>query len=287
MTTLIAALSGGLVAAGLAMFLFWLSPAEPDETRPRRGPGLLVRWRRIPARSRWLALGGLVLGLLIAAVTGWWIAALVIPVAAVGLPVLIVGTPEKSRIERMEAMAEWTRGLAGVLSAGVGLEQALVAMLRSTPPAIGKEVRTLVGRMQARWSSEDALRAFADDLDDPTGDLIAAYLILGARRRGGSLSTVLQNLADSVADDVAARRQVEAERAKPRGAMRWTTIITAVGLTAFSLTGAMAGYASPLGQIALACLLGLYALTLLWMKRMATPRPLPRVIGATVRQDRP
>ena len=39
--------------------------------------------------------------------------------------------------------------------------------------------------------------------------------------------------------------------------------------------------------IALACLLGLYALTLLWMKRMATPRPLPRVIGATVRQDRP
>jgi len=69
--------------------------------------------------------------------------------------------------------------------------------------------------------------------------------------------------------------------------MRWTTIITAVGLTAFSLSGAMAGYSSPLGQIALACLLGLYALTLLWMQRLATPKPLPRFIGSSVRQDRP
>ncbi|MCA0308819.1 MAG: type II secretion system F family protein [Actinobacteria bacterium] len=287
MTALLAALAGGLIAAGLVMLVLWLWPAEPDVARPRRSPGLLVRWRRIPTRTRWLSVCGLGLGALVALFTGWWIAVLVLPVAAVGLPVLIIGTPEKSRIERMEAMAEWTRGLAGVLSAGVGLEQALVAMLKSTPPAISKEVRTLVGRMQSRWTSEDALRTFADDLDDPTGDLIAAYLILGARRRGGSLAAVLQTLADSVAEDVAARRQVEAERAKPRGAMRWTTIITAVGLTAFSLSGAMAGYSSPVGQIALACLLGLYALTLLWMQRMANPRPLPRVIGATVRQDRP
>ena len=287
MTTLIAALSGGLIAAGLVLFVLWLWPAEPDVARPRRSPGLMIRWRRIPARTRWSVVGGIAVGLLVAAFTGWWIAVLVIPVAAVGLPVLIIGTPEKSQIERMEAMAEWTRGLAGVLSAGIGLEQALVAMLKSTPPAIGKEVRSLVGRMQSRWSSEDALRAFADDLDDPTGDLIAAYLILGARRRGGSLATVLQTLADSVAEDVAARRQVEAERAKPRGAMRWTTIITAVGLTAFSLSGAMAGYSSPIGQIALACLLGLYALTLLCMQRLATPKPLPRFLGLSVRQDRP
>ena len=287
MTTLIAATSGGLIAAGLVMFVLWLWPADPDVAKPRRSPGLMIRWRRIPARTRWSVVGGIALGLLVAVFTGWWIAVLVIPVAAVGLPVLIIGTPEKARIERMEAMSEWTRGLAGVLSAGIGLEQALVAMLKSTPPAIGKDVRSLVGRMQSRWSSEAALRAFADDLDDPTGDLIAAYLILGARRRGGSLATVLQTLADSVAEDVAARRQVEAERAKPRGAMRWTTIITAVGLTAFSLSGAMAGYSSPLGQIALGCLLGLYALTLLWMQRLATPKPLPRFIGSSVRQDRP
>ena len=122
MTTLLAAVSGALVAAGLAMSGFWLWPAEPTPAKPRRGPSLADRVRRIPTRTRWLAAGGLVAGLLVAAFTGWWIAALVVPVAAVGLPVLVVDTPEKTRIGRMEAMAEWTRGLAGVLSAGIGLE---------------------------------------------------------------------------------------------------------------------------------------------------------------------
>ena len=49
------------------------------------------------------------MGLLVAAFTGWWIAVLVIPVAAVGLPVLIIGTPERSHIERMEAMGKVVR----------------------------------------------------------------------------------------------------------------------------------------------------------------------------------
>lgn len=287
MTALLAALSGALVAAGLAMFVFWLWPAEPEPARPRRGPSLADRVRRIPARALWLSAGGVIAGVLIAVVTGWWITVFVLPVAAVGLPVLIVGTPEKERIARMEALAEWTRGLAGVLSAGIGLEQALVAMLRSTPPAILPQVRALVGRMQTNWASEDALRAFADDLDDPTGDLVAAYLILGARRRGGSLATVLQSLADSVADDVASRRQIEAERAKPRATMRWVTIITAGGLGLYALSGGMAAYGSPLGQLALAAILALYALSMVWMKRMATPKTLPRIIGTAVRQGRP
>ena len=41
--------------------------------------------------------------------------------------------PERSaaaRIKRLEAMEEWTRSLSGVLTVGVGLEQALVATLR-------------------------------------------------------------------------------------------------------------------------------------------------------------
>ena len=85
-------------------------------------------------------------------------------------------------------------------------EQALVSTLRSTPEPIRPEVARLVSRLRARWSTEDALRAFADDLDDATGDLIAANLILGARRRGAGLASVLEGLAESVAADVRARR---------------------------------------------------------------------------------
>ena len=38
-----------------------------------------------------------------------------------------------TQIARLEAMEEWTRSLSGVLTVGIGLEQALVATLRSTP----------------------------------------------------------------------------------------------------------------------------------------------------------
>jgi hypothetical protein len=120
----------------------------------------------------------------VAVLTGWWVAALVLPAAAAGLPVLLSAPPSTARIDRLEAMEEWTRALSGVLTVGVGLEQALLSTLRSTPQAIRPEVTKLVSRLRARWATEDALRAFADDLDDATGDVIAANLILGARRRG-------------------------------------------------------------------------------------------------------
>jgi len=185
-----------------------------------------------------------------------------------------------ARIERLEAMEEWTRSLSGVLTVGVGLEQALVATLRSTPAPISAEVTRLVARLRARWVTEDALRAFADELDDSTGDLIAANLILGARRRGAGLASVLEGLAESVAADVRARRQVEADRAKPRATARWVTLISAGVLVILALSGTyVAPYRSPLGQVVLVTLLTAYVATLIWMKRMAVGRDLPRFLA--------
>ena len=94
-----------------------------------------------------------------------------------------------------------------------------------------------MARLRARWDTETALRAFADELDDATGDLIAANLILGARRRGAGLASVLEGLAESVAADVRARRQVEADRAKPRATARWVTLISASVLVVLALSG--------------------------------------------------
>jgi Flp pilus assembly protein TadB len=170
--------------------------------------------------------------------------------------------------------------LAGVLTVGVGLEQALVATLRSTPAPIAPEVTRLAARLRARWVTEDALRAFADELDDSTGDLIAANLILGARRRGAGLSSVLEGLAESVAADVRARRQVEADRAKPRSTERWVTVISAGVLVILAVSGSyVTPYRSPFGQVILISLLAAYVATLVWMKRMALGRNLPRFLG--------
>ena len=57
----------------------------------------------------------------------------------VGLPLLLAPTGRAS-VDRLDAMAEWTRSLAGVLTVGVGLEQALIALARSAPAAIRPEV---------------------------------------------------------------------------------------------------------------------------------------------------
>jgi len=233
-------------------------------------------------RTKLLLLAGLLVGVVAWWVTGWVLAVVIGPMAVNGLPMLLATSPAVSRIQRLEAMEEWTRSLSGVLTVGVGLEQALVATLRSTPEPIAPEVTRLVARLRTRWATEDALRAFADELDDATGDLVAANLILGARRRGAGLASVLNGLAESVAADVRARRQVEADRAKPRSTARWVTIISAGVLVVLAVSGSyVEPYSSPIGQVVLVLLLSAYVATLVWMRQMALGKPLPRILGVS------
>ena len=128
------------------------------------------------------------------------------------------------------------------------------------------------------------MRAFADDLDDVTGDLVAANLILAARRRNRSLGSVLQGVAESVAEDVSSRRRVEAGRAKPRGSARLVTAFSLVVLLILAFTGDyIAPYGTPVGQVVLIFLLLAYAGGLLWMRKMAEGKPLPRFLGPGAR----
>jgi Flp pilus assembly protein TadB len=272
-TPLLPALAGGLVAVGLLGIVLGLRPA-PVAPKPPGRPRFTVT-----SRTRILLLAGLGLGVLGWVATGWVLALMIAPAATLGLPILLAAPPAATRINRLEAMEEWTRSLAGVLTVGIGLEQALVATLRSTPAPINTEVTRLVSRLRARWDTETALRAFADELDDATGDLIAANLILAARRRGAGLSSVLEGLAESVAADVRARRQVEADRAKPRSTARWVTVISASVLVVLALSGSyVKPYGSPIGQVILVVLLAAYVATLVWMRRMASGKPLPRFL---------
>lgn len=284
MTPLVPAVGGALVVAGVLGVALGVQRRPVVPPSPRRGPAMPRL--RLSRRSRLLLAGGLVAGVVLALVTGWLLAVVVVPAGVVGLPCLLAFSGEDAKITKREALEEWTRSLSGVLTAGVGLEQALLATLRSTPEAIKPEVGRLVARLRARWSTEAALRAFADDLDDATGDLVAANLILGARRRGPGLAAVLESLAESVAADVRARRQIEADRAKPRETARAVTLITIGVLAVLAFNGSyIAPYKSPIGQLLLLVLLAAYAGVLVWMQKMASGRPLPRFIGAEARKE--
>lgn len=284
MSALVPALAGALILAGIMGAVVGMRPTPVvPATAPTRTkvPGRLTRrLQGLSTRTKQLLVGGFLAGLFIALVTGWFVAIVLVPAAAAGIPFLLSSPEATAQIARIEAMEEWTRSLSGILTAGVGLEQALIATLRSTPDQIRPEVTRLAGRLRARWDTEDALRAFADELDDATGDLIAGNLILAARRRGGGVAAVLEALAESTAADVRARREIESDRAKPRSTARLVTLITVGVLGFMSLTGSyIAPYGSPFGQVVLVILLSLYVAVLIWMKHMARGTKLPRFIG--------
>ena len=284
---LVAAVAAVSLIGGAVLLYAGLKPAPVPIGPPRgsageRFSGLLGSDRQA-RRTRLAGAVGLVLGMLVAAATGWVVAVLLVPAAFVGVPMLLQVSEGKHQIARLEAMEEWTRSLAGVLGAGVGLEQAIQATLsRSTPDAIREEVQLLVARLRARWDTQAALRAVAHDLHDPTGDAIAAGLLLAAERRGRGLAKMLEGIAERAAEDVRNRRRIEADLAKPRSTARWVTVITVGVLAVMALNSSyIEPYGTPLGQLILIVLLSAYVGALLWMRQMAKGESLPRFLGTS------
>lgn len=276
MDTVLAGAAGALVVGGAILAGLGLRRVAREAPRPRR------RTRRVPhgrwARWRWLVAAGA--GALGVALTGWPVVGLIVFAAAVGLPFLLGSAAAASRgIDRVQAIEEWTRRLADVLATGAGLDQGLLVSASTCPPAIASEVGSLVARLSARWPTEQALRAFADDLDDAAGDFVVATLLLASRRRGPGLSSVLTAAAGSVADEVAARRKIEAERAKPCSTARLVTVITLGVATLLMLNGTyLAPYGDGLGQLVLLVIAGAFTGCLLWIRSLTLATPVPRFL---------
>ena len=248
--------------------------SQAPGARPRSLPGL-----RQPRVLRLLmsVLGGVAA----AVVTSLPALGVAVAAAVLALPALLGGDARaNARIDRVEAVEEWARRVADVLAIGVGLEQALVAAARTAPEAIADEALTLSARVSARMPTEEALRRFADELADPSADPVVASLILAARRRGPGVAAALTAIAESVGEEVAARRRVEADRAKPRTTARAVTAITVliigVGLLNRGYTGP---YGTFLGQVVLGATLGFFAAALWWMHSMTVTKPPARLLG--------
>jgi len=263
MTQWLAALAGALLVAGPLLAVAG-SRRVPD--RPPRPSRRLPRIPPIPTISAMVAFA------VTYWVTGWPVAAVGTAVGVVVLPRMLTNRETVRRIERVEALESWTRHLADVLGGSAGIEEALQSSAANPPQPIATEVRTLARRLAYRTPTEQALRMFADELDDPTGDVIAAALILACRARGKGLREVLQGLARTVAKDVAARREIDAERATHRTTARWV-IGALLGYTAFALLNQ--SYVAPFGtfsgQAVLAIVIFLYAGAFMWLHRLARP----------------
>lgn len=272
----LAAVAALVTGAGV---LLMIAAAMGWEPRPRMvapGPGLTLTSSSV----RWLVAA--IVGVLVGVLTGWPALGLGALAAVMGLPTM---TGEDARaqaqIDRVEAVEEWTRRLADVLAIGVGLEQAIQTSARAAPAAISDDVATLAARIAARTPTEVALRRFADGLDDSTADLVVASLILASRRRGPGVAAALSAIADSVGEEVAARRRIEADRAKPRTTARAVTIITVAIIAAGLLNRGYTGpYGTLVGQVVLATTLGFFGASLWWMHSMTRNVRPARILGS-------
>ncbi|MEU0031754.1 type II secretion system F family protein [Streptomyces sp. NPDC006335] len=271
-------------------------------TAPRRAP-LRQRWKVLRAgkeqsadvrlRRRTLAVLAAAVFVAVWLVSGNFVGGALLGAAVIGVPWLI--TPAQmaqERIGQLEALSEWTQRLAGLLRLGMGLEQAMITSRQGAPQELAPQIVNLSDRLRLGWRPDGALRAFAEELDDVTSDKVVAALILSVNDRGPGLAQALEDLAGTVREEVAKKRAIEADRAKPRTTVRWMTIITVgIVVAGFFVPSYTKPYSTLLGQLVLAFLTAGFIGVLALMRQLGSFRRIPRFLitdpSSTVRLPAP
>ena len=213
----------------------------------------------------------LVLGALTLLATRWVVAGIGVALLALGWRSLGGAAGERRAIARLEGLASWTESLRDTIAGAVGLEQAIPSSQRAAAPSLQQPLARLVDRLHTRMPMPDALRRFADDLDDPGADLIIAALIINSRLRGPGLRDLLGGLSTSVREELDMRRKINADR---RSTRRSVQIVVLVAVAVALLLGVfnhsyVSVYDQPLGQIVLVVVAGFYAAGFFWLRKLA------------------
>ncbi len=187
---------------------------------------------------------------------------------------------EKIGIARLEAMASWTESLRDTIAGAVGLEQAIPATAVNAGAAIRPSLNLLVDRLRIREPLANALLAFAEDIDDPSADVICGALVLNARLRGPGLRDVLTALAVSAREELDLRRRIEASRKSVRRSVRIVLVIVLGVMAGLSLLNRsyVKPYSTLEGQVVLLLVVAFLAGGLVWLRSLASSRKTERFL---------
>lgn len=284
---LVAVLAGLLAITGVVVGVIGIV----GTTRPPRPPSAaalkLRSWWTGPSRNRRdqrarqvTMVTAVSVAALVWLLTGWPAAGVIVGIAIPGIPwLLAAGHAEKKALARLEAVEAWTRRLADIVARGIGLQQAIVATAATAPQQIAQEVGDLAARMQATGEPVDALRQFADDLDDYTADQVIAPLMLHVSDRGEGLHDVLTDISRSIAAEVEMRSTVDAKRAGPRFAVRFLTGMTIALLVFGALNPTyLQPYGTVLGQLLLLGLSVFYIVLMNSVRKLSLPPARARLL---------
>jgi tight adherence protein B len=284
-TSILAITAGLLIIGGLLGIVYGLRrQIRPASQRTESIQQWWARVTRRPQGSRGrqrdlILLLSMIIGCLLAMLTGWLILIVVLPLLALGLPYLLI-LPKPRDIQLLEALDRWVRSLAVTLGTGKSITDAIRISRRTAPPLLADEINLLVTRLNNRWETRDALMRFADAIDSPDVDGVVAALILASSRGANGASVTLQALADSIQAQLKGRRVIEVERSKPYVVVRQVTVISLSTLVLVFLLSPnfFAPYRTPFGQTLLSALLIIYLASLLLMRRKAHQPDRPRIL---------
>lgn len=296
----VAVLTGAMTGLGL-LYLWVAVRGGRAATGPTIGDRVRAWWgevrRDAAARRRaawWIGIGAV--AVLLAATVRWPAA---VPVALLGgwaVPVLM-GPDRWARrhMAHVQAIAEWTESVRDAVHAGAGLQEAIVTTARIAPAAIRAPLTRLADDVTgdgatgpALTGDRDVLRAalyaLRDTLADPGADMVVSVLRQAVDFPAARLGPALSTLADEMRRDVRWRRDVDADRASPRAALRLVVGI-GVGFIALVVTVNVDYQAAALswgGQLVVTLCAALIALAAVVVRRISRVSRPTRVLAPTV-----
>jgi tight adherence protein B len=268
-------LLGAGAGGGIVLVVWGLRPGpEPSGAAERHAP----LFPDLPARLARAAAAALVAALL----TRW-------PVAIAGgggfgffaMDLLSAKSRRDRDVDRSEAIAAWVEMLRDTITAVSGLEEAIVATAGLAPTQIRPAIEDLVIRLE-RQSLSASLAQLADDLGDPTADLVIAALALAARGEAKELGELLGSLAETARDNASMRVRIDAVRARTRTAVRIVSCVTVAMMTLLLLLNRsyLQPFDAAVGQATLVVIFAGFAAGLIWLSAMSRYQAPERFIVA-------
>lgn len=260
---------GGLVGLGLWLILMSLTHRQVFGDRvhaERTAAASITDW---PIRLAIGALGGAAVVL----VTKWPVAGII---TAVGISVFwgrLGSTKDAMRAaDKGEAIAAWTEQVYGSVQTGHGTNAAILAAAKYSPPVIREDARRLARDLET-MTTPDAIRKFAAELDDPTGDAICAAIALSVAS-GSDITDVLKVQADSARDQVKQLREITASRSEVRSSTRAVIAITLAMILGVKVMAAefLSFYDGARGQLSLLVIGGMFLMSFYLLTNLMKPK---------------
>jgi Flp pilus assembly protein TadB len=283
--TMLAILAGALT--GGALFLCVAAIRGLPVRPPGQGPSRIERALRDMYGPRGLI--AVIAGLIVLFATRWVVAGIGVMLLVYSWKGLGGAASERAAIARLEALATWTESLRDTIAGAVGLEAAIPASIRVADASIQGPLLSMVDRLHTRVPMHEALRRFADELADPSSDLIISALIINSRLRGPGLRDLLGSLANSVREELDMRRRVTAQRRATRRSAQIVIGISvgmAIALAVFDKS-MLDKYDTAFGQLVLALVCCIYAAGIIWLRRLANFEQPERLLGGAGRPSGP